>query len=226
MLWYKAWLETRWRFVAMMISTAAIVFLIPPLLNVNAQKVWVLIALEISLMNCAAALILAGSGINSQTSYSAVSGFHGSMFFTLSLPVSRRRLFAVRTGLGALETCAFVVMTTALVPLFHPETSFDQLLRYGARAVICSLAVYAFSAFLACFLDEMWQFSGGILLLSGFFGFESRFPPLSSFSPLRGLSLFPSSLAAPTPWALLFTSVALIGVFLFSSVYLLERKEY
>jgi hypothetical protein len=180
----------------------------------------------IALLNLLAALYLAGSGINSQTTYSAASGFHGSMFFTLSLPVSRRRLFRARAGFGAMECCIFVLMTTAFIPLVHADVSFLQLLRYGARAMVCTLAVYALSAFLACFLDEMWQFTAGCMILGGVWLLQSKFAAISYVSPLRGVSLFGSSLSAATPWAPVLASLALIAAFFFASVRVLERKEY
>ena len=224
MLLYKAWLETRWRFVFMMVSTA--VFWLPRFMGAPAQKAWVGVALGITLLNCMSALYLAGSGINSQTTYSAISGFHRSMFFTLSLPVSRRRLFFARAGFGAMESCAFVLMTTAVIPLFQPDASLFQLLRYGARAIVCTLAVYALSAFLSCVLDEMWQFTGTILILGGVAMLQFRFAGLSFLSPLRGISLLTCPLTAPAPWAPMLTSVMCVAVLLFASVRVLERKEF
>ena len=56
------------------------------------------------------AIFLAGSGVNSQTTYGLTSGSHGSMLFTLSLPVSRRRLLFVRAGLGAIQTSVLVAI--------------------------------------------------------------------------------------------------------------------
>jgi hypothetical protein len=149
------------------------------------------------------------------------------MLFTLSLPISRRRLFFARTGLGALESCAYVVCTTGLTLFFRPEaTSLFQAIRYGARAIVCTMALYAFSAFLACVLDEMWQFTGGCLILCGVWLLETRFAALANFSPLRGLSLVSFPLAALTPWTPVLTSVAVTGIFFFASVQVLQRKEY
>jgi hypothetical protein len=183
-------------------------------------------ALGITLLNCMAALYLAGSGINSQTTYSAVSGFHGSMLFTLSLPISRRRLFLARAGFGAMESCAFVLMTTALVPFLNPDARAFQLLRYGARAMVCTLAVYALSAFLSCILDEMWQFTGSILIIGGVALLQFRVAGLSFLSPLRGISLLSCPLTASTPWAPILTSAVCVFVLFFASVRVLERKEF
>jgi hypothetical protein len=118
MLWYKAWLETRWRFgyvAGFVVGTLGIFALIGASKQVGAAM-----KLESALMYCFAAIYLAGSGINTQTFYSARSSFHGSMLFTLSLPVSRLRLFMVRAGLGAAETCFCICLMGALTLAWLP----------------------------------------------------------------------------------------------------------
>lgn len=226
MLWYKAWLETRWRF-ALMIGFMLLVFLRGPLLGVPPERLWRGLEMGSALLYCAAALFLAGAGINSQTTYGAMSGFHGSMLFTLSLPVSRRRLFFVRAGLGAIETCVFVVLMAGLALSWTPgAVPFAQALQYGIRAIACTLAVYAVSALLACVLDEMWQVIGTCLCLTAVWILQSRSDLVSQLSPLRGMSLISYSVTAPMPWAPVLASVMIAAVLVCASVLVLQRKEY
>src|ERR1035438_4815038 len=90
-----------------------------------------------------AANFLAGSGVNSQTTYAATSGFHGSMFFTLSLPVSRRQLLFVRAGLGALLTSALVAILAGYTLFQKPGgASVFEALEYIVRSLACTTAVY------------------------------------------------------------------------------------
>jgi len=110
MLWFKAWLETRWRF-AFLVGLILLVWLSLEWItatgvhtSVPAARLWMGIQLGSVLLYIFTAIYLAGSGINSQTLYAATTGFHGSMLFTLSLPISRRRLLFARAGLGALLT--------------------------------------------------------------------------------------------------------------------------
>jgi hypothetical protein len=226
MLWYKAWLETRWRFV-FTIGWMMLPWLAIPLLGVNPERLWRSLELESVLLYCFAALFLAGAGINSQTFYAATAGYHGSMLYTLSLPVSRRRLFFVRAGLGAVETCALVVMTVGMTLFWRPETtSASQVFRYGIRALVCTMAVYALSALLACVLDEMWQFMGACLCLGAVFLIQFRSTTVSQLSPLRGMNLLSYPLTAPMPWAPVVASVVCTGVLVYTSVLVLQRKEY
>jgi hypothetical protein len=226
MLWYKAWLETRWRLV-FTIGSMMLVWLTIPLLGAPPDRLWRSLELGSTLLYCFAALFLAGAGINSQTLYAGTAGYHGSMLFTLSLPVSRTRLFFARAGLGAVETCAFVMVTAGITLLCRPETpTASQAFRYGVRAIICTMAVYALSALLACVLDEMWQFMGTCLCLGAVFLIQFRSNTVSQLSPLRGMTLWSYPLTAPMPWAPVVASVVCTGVLLYASVLVLRRKEY
>ncbi|MGD0800167.1 MAG: hypothetical protein ABR906_02510 [Terracidiphilus sp.] len=234
MLWLKAWLETRWRFV-FLVGSILVVWLAPFWITatgvvhsgVPAVKQWMGIQLGSVLLYIFTAIYLAGSGVNSQTMYSATSGFHGSMFFTLSLPVSRRRLLFVRAGLGAIQSSVLVAIMAGYMLFLRPEaTSALQVLEYMTRAVSCTMAVYALSVLLACVLDEMWQMYAAILCCTAVFMLQQRFTVISRISPLRGMSLIAYPLTAPVPWLPVAASLVMIVVFLGASVLVLQRKEY
>jgi hypothetical protein len=226
MLWYKAWLETRWRFAFLLGCTAALM-LLPYSLKAPQNRWWVAFEIQTAAVGCIAGIYLAGSGINTQTLYSATSGFHGSMLFTLSLPVSRKRLLFVRAALGAAETCLVVLLNEWLALHFRPDaTSFTQALRYGVRALVCTMAVYALSVFVACVLDEMWQFTGVGLVLVAVWFVQLRSALVAYFSPLRGMSLISYPITSGMPWPPLLTSTVAIVAFLWLSVLVVERREY
>jgi hypothetical protein len=228
MLWYKAWLETRWRFLFMIGSMMLVWFGIPSLVpGAPMNRLWLGLQLGSILLYCCTALFLAGAGVNTQTTYAATSGFHGSMLFTLSLPISRRRLLFVRAGLGAIETCILVAMMAGLTLFKAPVAASPlQALQYETRAIVCTMSVYALSVLLACVLDEMWQFMGSGLALSAFFMLQSRFDVVSRISPLRGMSLISYPAAAPIPWAPMAASLVFAAVSLYASVLVQRRKEY
>jgi hypothetical protein len=235
MLWFKAWLETRWRFV-FMLGSIVMVWLAPQWLpsfgirlppGVPASRLWMAIHLGSVILYIVAANFLAGSGVNSQTTYAATSGFHGSMLFTLSLPVSRRRLLMVRAGLGALQTSVLVAIMAGYTVTQQPGgASVFEALEYIARAIVCTMAVYALSVLMACVLDEMWQFYVATFCWIAFYLLQSRFAIISWVSPLRGMTLFSYPVTAPVPWAPIIASLALAGVFLCASMLVLQRKEY
>jgi hypothetical protein len=233
MLWLKAWLEVRWRFV-FLVGSILVVWLAPLWINatgvqpgVAASRQWMGLQLGSVLLYIFTAIYLAGSGINSQTMYAATTGFHGSMFFTLSLPVSRRRLLFVRTGLGALLTCILVVIMAGYILFLRPEaTSAMQALVYMTRVIVCTMAVYALSVLLACVLDEMWQFMVACFFWIFVFMLQSKIEVVSRVSSLRGMSLNCYPITAPMPWTPVVASLVLTGVLLWISVLVVQRKEY
>lgn len=235
MLWYKAWLETRWRFAfmagSMLVAWAAPhwapLFHLRPPTGVPETRLWLGIHLASVFLYVFAAILLAGSGINSQTAYAATSGFHPSMLFTLSLPVSRRRLLFVRAGLGALQTCFLVVTMAAYTLIQRPDaTTTGQFLIYLARAIVCTMAVYALSTMLACLLDEMWQFYAAFLACVAAFLLQFRVPLISWLSPFRGMNLISYPITGPIPWAPVISSLVLTSALLYASMLIVQRKEY
>ena len=233
MLWFKAWLEVRWRFV-FVVGMILLVWLTPFWITatgvhttVPAARFWMAIQLGMVLLYIFTAIYLAGSGINAQTFYAATAGFHGSMFFTLSLPVSRRRLLFARAGLGFLLTCILLVIMAGYILHLRPEaTTALQALVYLIRVIVCTMAIYSFSVLLACVLDEIWQFTGAFIVWLVVFLLQAKFNWIAQISPLRGMSLNCYPITAPMPWTPVVASLVLTGVFLGISVTVLQRKEY
>jgi hypothetical protein len=233
MLWFKAWLETRWRFV-FLVGLVLLIWLTPLWITatgvhttVPAARFWMAIQLGSVLLYIFTPIFLAGSGINSQTTYTATSGFHGSMYFTLSLPVSRRRLLFARAGLGAVLTCILVVIMAGYILHLRPEsTSALQALIYLTRTIVCTMAIYAFSVLLSCVLDETWQFTGAFIFWTAVFLIQAKFDWIARISPLRGMSLNCYPITAPMPWAPVAASLVLAGILMWMSVAVLQRKEY
>src|SRR5580700_5790555 len=109
MLWYtlayKSWRETRFR---LLFALAFVGFFLVQLHTVGIKApAGVKVAVGIAWIFVASiSIMLAGAGIVTQPSFQATKGLHGSILFTLALPVSRLRLLAVRAGLGWLEMAA------------------------------------------------------------------------------------------------------------------------
>jgi hypothetical protein len=233
MLWFKAWLEVRWRF-AFLVGMILLVWLTPFWITatgvhttVPAARLWMGIQLGMVLLYIFAAIYLAGSGINTQGMYSFTPGFDGSMLFTLSLPVSRRRLLFVRAGLGAILTTILLAIMVGYILHLRPEaTSALQVLVYMTRVIVCTMAIYAFSVLLACVLDEIWQVTGAFIFWTAVFLLQAKFDWVAQISPLRGMSLNCYPITAPMPWEAVLGSLALAVLLLWASVLVVQRKEY
>jgi ABC-type transport system involved in multi-copper enzyme maturation permease subunit len=113
MLWYKAWLETRSRFLISLGLILAIcsyrVFHLDSLGDSGTLPSWYYFALQqtheqLCLMWVLAVMLLMMGGLVREKAV-------GASTFTLSLPVSRTRLMSVRISVGLIEA-----MAMALVP--------------------------------------------------------------------------------------------------------------
>jgi ABC-2 type transport system permease protein len=114
MLWYKAWLETRARFLLSLLGLVVL----PSLYVYNGNQVgrgisasWFYRDLHfghniLSMMWAAAVTLLMMGGLLREKAV-------GTSSFTLSLPVSRERLMGVRIGCGFLQAMVLVIIPWA-----------------------------------------------------------------------------------------------------------------
>lgn len=227
MLCYKAWLETRWRFGFLLLCSIALMAL-PVAYSAPQARWWIGFEMQVSLLGALAAVYLAGSGINTQTFYSATSGFHGSMYFTLSLPVSRLRLLLTRAAVGAAETAIVIAANAAETFYFHPPlgTTIQQIALFGVRSIICSMAVYAVAVLLSCVLDEMWMFSVSFLVVGFLWPMQFHNNWLGWLNPLRGMNPMAVPITAPLPWLTMASSVGIAVLVFWASAILVRRKEF
>ncbi len=165
MLWYKAWLETRWRVLFLLGFMFFLLFQVYGSQGFPRQKPAALSALAI--VGLLVPLMLAGSGIRPESPFRAVKGLQGSMYFTLSLPVSRLRLSAVRTGLALVETAGVIAvgcLAAGALPEIRAHVTPGDGLRYAIACFVCCLPALGISTLLATFLDQQWQMFGSMFV--------------------------------------------------------------
>src|SRR5262245_41509538 len=109
MLWMKYWMETRWRLLSAVGVFVLLVFVLRSQ-QLGAQPSTRGVVGFFAFVYVMQAVTLAGTGIKTQAPFQMGKGLHGSMHFTLSLPVSRLHLLATRATVGLLELlCALVL---------------------------------------------------------------------------------------------------------------------
>lgn len=245
MLWLKAWLETRWRigfaaFMGVLLWGAPLLMItnvpahdsqrILPILRLTMGNSGVLWALVMP-------LILAGSGIRTCLARPFTFEKNGdeSTHFTLSLPVTRTRLFAVRSVAGILETAALLVAFTVsiwfLVPA--PALSAPDDLRYLVGIGSWSLAAYAIAACVSLFAENGGQFRAGVLGLVVLFmlSFNGQLPGHARLRVLPpSIDIF-RDLVAPlathqAPWAAMIVAWALTIVSFAAALSLIRKRDY
>src|SRR5271154_6674117 len=175
MLWQKGWLESRFRllfslgfFVILLIQAYVLSGAKPP----DGDKVdvaWVFVISEIFLVATLCGMV-SGAGIATQPSLQASKGLHGSTLFTLSLPVSRFRLLAVRAGLGWLEMAggigAMCIGMWILLRVMKTPATPQDMFKYAVALIACSSGLYFLAVLLATFLEEQWRVFGNMISLA------------------------------------------------------------
>ena len=237
MLWFKAWLETRWG-VVFLLGLCLFVWTVaytgsrsgphdkpgkPEDLGAPMDVFafsWI-----------AAAATLAGTGIKTQSGgFQNTKGLHGSTQYTLSLPVSRRRLVAVRAAVGLLETILLILVLSGVAWLMFPEltaqSSFGDIIAYLLVVLVCSSSFHFLSVFLGTFLDDFLRLPGTMTLLAILIALDisnvlpryvNIFRPMGSGSPLVTHAI---------PWTTLGVAVVASAVFCLAAIKIVQRQEY
>lgn len=203
MVWYKAWRESRSRFL---IAAAAVgVFSLSVLLGARTNFpppqapdlpysafVWGEFygngrAAAFSII----ALLLGLGGLQHERS-------SGTAPFTLALPVSRGRLLAARVGVGLLQLCAVALIPVVMIPSLSPALArhtypWSQSVQYAALfmswGVVWFAAAVLWSAlvageFTAAVMSMLSPFA--YMVVYGASGGDGRFPAANPFAMMSG----------------------------------------
>jgi len=238
MLWMKNWMETRWRFlVAIVVFSFIVVSSYMQFTNSRPQALPAEQRLAgtlsvFSLFFVMHAVTLAGSGIKTQAPFQMGKGVHGSMHFTLSLPVSRLRLLATRTGMGALELFAAVLLGVlglrVLFPRQFPEIAFPILdaSEYVFTLFACLLACFCVSVVLATFLDDVWQMWGSWILLAAIRALTTVVNIPEKFDPFRALGSASPFITHTIPWGAVAVCLTFAAALWLLAARIVQTRDY
>ena len=176
------------------------------------------------------ALMLAGAGIATQPALQATKGLHGSMYFTLSLPVSRFRLLAVRASIGWFATlgaitvrcCAIWILFPALRAIATPAEMFEYAVALGA----CASGLYFMSVLLATFLDDLWRVWGSMLVTVALLWLSDNTPLPASANIFRAMGEGSPLIAHSMPWTAMAFSLELAAILFFAALKVVQTREY
>uniref|UniRef100_Q020E5 Uncharacterized protein n=1 Tax=Solibacter usitatus (strain Ellin6076) TaxID=234267 RepID=Q020E5_SOLUE len=238
MLWYKAWLETRVRFLICLIGMVALCSFIVyhgdkeamPYTKLNYYY-FVLRSghAMLCMMWIAAVTLLMMGGILREKAI-------GTAAFTLALPVSRARLMRVRVGMGLLQALALAIIpwaamwitatTTGKVndrgqPAFYLALLLGGGLVFFAMALLTSILVEGeYTAPLVSF---------GVMLLMTIVLGEGRLRNFSPFGFINGLAWFDrytGLLKGAIPWPQIAVYLALSALMVAISMLFVARREF
>lgn len=253
MLWYKAWLETRWRFVCALVLSAGlcavVVFTQPMVEELRVETTGFGGRLD-EMMREAMALVSTYPGyvwsqwfgknlLNVWTFFAVILGAggvvaeqaRGSALWTLSLPVSRRRLLGVRAAVGALELLAVAVVPSLLVPALSPligkSYPLGEAVAYALILYAGGLVIYAFTLLLSnLFGDQLKPVIIGLAVVFAL-GLVSLFSKtLSTYNVYTVMSGQRLYFEGRPPWAGLAACLAGAAALYLLALRALERRDF
>ena len=228
MLGMKAWLETRWRLLFVLtFPVVALAFRYGGLAsNADARRMLG----TMSFLSVFAATYLAGTGIKTQPALRQTKGVHGSLYFTLSLPVSRFRLLAARSLAGLLEFAGLnvVIYSVAwtLFPLVRGDSKPIDLLELILASTVCVICYYFMSVLLATVLEDAWQIWGNVLLFGGMQWLNFRFHLPASFDLTAFAGESSPLLTHRLPWIAMSISACLAVLLFVAALRIVQTREY
>jgi ABC-type transport system involved in multi-copper enzyme maturation permease subunit len=185
MLWYKAWFETRWRFLIglalLALSACGVVIAYPQtarlIANLETSDLSGFVgrqvreAAELSRtyrgyvwyqwfhqnllqMWTVFAVLLGAGGLLSQSS-------GGGSLFTLSLPVTRDRLFAIRAATGLLQTAALAFVPSFVLALLSPAIGesygISDVLVHSTCLFVAGSVFFSLAFLLSTVFTDLWR---------------------------------------------------------------------
>jgi hypothetical protein len=228
MLWTKGWLETR---LLMLLSllffainlAAELVRLTNPLKS--PPPAWS----DFLLMWAFVPPLLAGNGIRTPTRFRASADAHSSMYYTLSLPVSRTRLFVVRAVIGMVEAAAVVTVVTgaiwALLPSLRTNATPQAVVLYVLTLLTYTSAFYFLSVLLATMVEGPWRVWGTFLLILGA-RWAGMHLPQFSFDILAPIASNTPFVTHALPWKEMGICIGLCATVFVIASRMVEVREY
>jgi ABC-type transport system involved in multi-copper enzyme maturation permease subunit len=254
MLWYKAWLETRWRFVIgialLMVSAASAVWsypqvvkLLPMVERLNtsdgiAREVQKAADLARSYrgyvwsqwfqqnMGQLWSLFAVLIGAGGLLSRSA----GGGTLLTLSLPVSRRRLIGTRAATGLAELFVMAFVPSLLVPLLSPvigqRYAIGDALVHAGCAFVAGSVFFSLAFLLSTVFSDVWR--PWLIALCVVFGLSLiRFvPALGALNLISVMSAESYYRTGGLPWLGLLASAVLSMAFLYGAATNIARRDF
>jgi len=255
MVVYKTWLDTRWRFIVGLIvllcSALGVVFVYPQVVQLLplaagidapgqlGEEIRKAIELSSSFhgyqwlkwdngsiiqMGTLFAVLLGAGGVFSQTT-------GGGAYYTLALPVSRRRLLATRAATGLVELFLLLLLPTLAIPLAAPaigeSASFLDAFVHGVCAFIASSLFFSLTLLLATVFADVWRPVLITIAIAGLIGLgELFFHNDLAFGIFRTMSAETYHQTGALPWLGLLGCAAGSAALIYLAVLNLERRDF
>jgi Ca2+/Na+ antiporter len=156
--------------------------------------------------------------------------WYGSTLFTLTLPVSRFRLVAVRASLGWLEMAGGIgwicCLLWRLFPVIRGRTTPHEMVEYAAVLIVCGSAFYCITVLLAAFLDDLWRVWASLICYGAGWWLAYEIPAPASVDIFLAMGDGSPVLAHTMPWTAMAFALGLAAVLFFAALKIVQIREY
>lgn len=255
MLWHKAWLETRWRFISGLVILTVMAggsvydylatqrllpmlnsTITPPAQGGLAGVIAEAIELQkdfrgfifyrafrdnLTQMGVLFAVLLGCGGLLSEAK-------KGSALFTLSLPITRRRLLGVRTATGLAQCLAIAMIPPLIIPVLAPaigqQFSVVDALAHGLCLFFVGALFFSLASFLSTMFGDIWRpLLIAVVIACGAVIVQVAVPEFGLFRVMSGETYFRTG---ALPWMGFLTTAVLASALLYSASETLERRDF
>lgn len=152
----------------------------------------------------------------------------GSALFTLSLPVTRKQLFGARVGTGLAQCFAIAVVPPLVIPLLAPVVGQNFSVIDSLAHGLCLFFVGALFFSLASFLSTLFGDIWRPLLLAVFVACVAVIAQLVApeFGLFKVMSGESYFRSGSLPWMGFVTTAVLASALLYSAAETLERRDF
>ena len=238
MLWYKAWLETRSRFLISLVGMVALcsVFVLHGDRNVIDEVSadyynYVFFAghqILVMMWALAVTLIMMGGLLREKAT--------GSSAFTLALPVSRTRLMMVRIGMGLAQAVVLAIVPWIAMftvgSIFGKTHSASQAAYYLVLLLGGGLVFFAMAVLISSLISGEYTapvVSFGAVVVTAVALSSAALRPYNPWEFMTGseyLNRQTNLLLLPIPWLQAAIYVFLAGLLLALSVRVIQQREF
>jgi ABC-2 type transport system permease protein len=252
MLWYKSWMETRWRFliglVIVICSACATVSMWPrfvellPLASTVdpggeiGRRIKESVEVQRQYRGYVWSQWFGQSLTNLWTLFAVLLGTGGllsggSALFTLSMPASRNRLIGVRTAAGLGELLVLALVPAMVIPLLSPSVGesyrVSDALVHGMCLFIAGAAFFSLAVLLSTVFTDLWRPLLLTLTLALLLALcEQVFRELSPFGIFRVMSAEVYFRTGHLPWLGLLATVAASAAMLYGAAVNIARRDF
>jgi hypothetical protein len=253
MLWYKSWIDTRWRFVLtlvlLVVFACGTVMSFPMVQRLVAQIPQTPVIADEELQQEFTDSLEA---VRTFTGYAWTQWFAGNFaglltlaaallgagsplvrsgtgaLFSLALPASRERWIGTRAGVGLAELFVLALAPSiafaVLAPIVDQQFSFVDAVVYGLCAFVIASAFFAVSMLLSTVFSDVWR--PMLLTVAAAIviaGIGTLFPNGGLYMAMAGGSWFYD---ASLPWVELLVSAAAAGALIYAAGVNLARRDF